>query len=67
MAHQKALRSECKLVLKASVTVWLVSTVRTGVSSQVEHGNEEGEDARISIQPVRTDPLYLSKDNQRRN
>lgn len=38
MAHQKALRSECKLVLKASVTVWLVSTVRTGVLSQVEHG-----------------------------
>lgn len=32
------------VALKASVTVWLVSTVRTGVRSEAEHGNE-GEDA----------------------
>lgn len=32
------------VTLKASVTVWLVSTVRTGVRSEAEHGNE-GEDA----------------------
>lgn len=32
------------VALKASVTVWLVSTVRTGAPSEAEHGNE-GEDA----------------------
>lgn len=32
------------VALKASVTVWLVSTVRTGVLSEAEHGND-GEDA----------------------
>lgn len=32
------------VALKASVIVWLVSTVRTGVPSEAEHGNE-GEDA----------------------
>lgn len=32
------------VALKASVTVWLVSTERTGVPSEAEHGNE-GEDA----------------------
>lgn len=33
--------------LKALATVWLVSTVRTGVSSEAEHGSEPGEDAGI--------------------
>lgn len=32
------------VALKASVTVWLVSTVRTGVPSEEEHG-KDGEDA----------------------
>lgn len=35
------------VALKALATVWLVSTVRTGVSSEAGHGNEPGEDAGI--------------------
>lgn len=35
------------MALKALATVWLVSTVRTGVSSEAEHVNEPGGDAGI--------------------
>lgn len=35
------------MALKALATGWLVSTVRTGVSSEAEYGNEPGEGAGI--------------------
>lgn len=45
-------------MLKALATVWLVSTVRTGVSSEAEHRNEPGGDAGIpadQLEPIHSE------------